>query len=586
MKSFFKIFFASIMALTVFTVIGYFIINAIVGKAIEPNKPVVTSKTVLVLDLSKPLMEQTRESGFAFPEGQTPMVNGLFDVVRAIRFAKQDASVNGIYIKCAGNPNGFATSEELRNALLDFKQSKKFVVAYSNNISQKAFYVASCADRLYCHPQGMPDWKGFSMQYTYLKGMLEKLEIQPEIFYAGRFKSATEPLREKQMTPANRLQSMVFLNEMYGQFLEAAASKTGVDTATLHQFANDFTIQNSDAAMQYHLVDGAKYDDEVKEEIQLKLGIAKTDKIQFMAVADYIKAIDWTMPSNDHKIALIFAEGEIVDGKGMNEEIGGEKYMGLLRKARLDSNIKAVVFRINSGGGSSMASEMMWREVTLTRKVKPVIVSMGDYAASGGYYIACNADSIFAQPNTLTGSIGVFSVYGNLVGLMNNKLGVTFDGVKTSPSADFGNTFRPMTAKEKQVAQAGVDTIYSIFKTRVSEGRHISKEIVDSLAQGRIWSGRQALKLKLVDRLGNIQDAIDCAARMAKLKTYQLKEWPVTQGFWDKIFNPMENKTSAGIDMIQTGLGEENAAVLKQLQTVKNWFGKTQARLPFFVQIN
>ena len=586
MKTFFKIFFASFLALVIFTIIGIFILNRIIDDAVEPEKRIVEAKTVLVIDLSKPLLEQKTESGLSFPEGQTASVNGLFDVVRAIKFAGTDSAVKGIYIKCAANPNGFATSEELRNALIAFKQSKKFLIAYSNTISQQAYYIANTADKLYCHPQGMLDWKGFSMQYTFFKGMLDKLEIKPEIFYAGQFKSATEPYREKQMTPASRLQSMVFLNEMYSMFLLAAANKTGVDTATLHLLADGLLIRKASDAMQYKLIDGLKYDDEVKEEIQAKIGLAKTDKIPFMTVADYIKAVDWKGAKRENKIALIYAEGEIVDGQGEDEEIGGNRYMDLIRKARLDNDIKAVVLRINSGGGSAMASEIIWREVTLTRKEKPVIVSVGDYAASGAYYIACNADSIFAQPNTLTGSIGVFSIYGDITGLMNNKLGITFDGVKTSPYADFGSAFRPMTDKEKQVAQAGVDSIYMIFKTRVSEGRHIPLPYVDSIARGRIWSGRQAIKLKLIDRIGNLQDAIDCAARMAKLKNYQLKELPVTQNFWDKIFNLKDSKPSVKTNLLHAGLGEENALLLKQISTVKSWFGNTQMRLPFFVKVH
>ncbi len=586
MRSFFKFFLATFLALLVFTVIGIIVFGWFLGNAVATEKPTVASKTVLVLDLSKQLMEQSTESGFSLPNGQTAAIDGLYDVVRAIRFAKTDDAVKGIYIKCESNPNGFATSEEIRNALMDFKQSKKFVMAYANSISQKAFYVANVADIVYSHPNGTLDWQGFSMQYTYLKGMLDKLEIQPEIFYAGQFKSATEPLREKQMTPANRLQALAFLNEMYGMFLQTAFNKSGTDTATLHRAANDFVIHSAADALQYKLIDGLKYDDQVKEEIQTKTGLEKTDKIPFISMADYMKAIDWSSQQSDQIIALIFAQGEITEGKGNDGEIGGDTYLSLLQKARLDSNIKAVVFRINSGGGSSMASDIMWREVSLIKKVKPIIVSMGDYAASGGYYIACQADSIFAQPNTLTGSIGVFSVYGNIAGLMNNKLGITFDGVKTSPSADFGSPFRPMSMKEKQVAQAGVDSTYSMFKNRVAEGRKIPLGILDSIAQGRIWSGRQAMQLHLIDRIGNLQNAIDCAARMARVANYELKELPIIESFWDKIFKANDKKPLVQTNLINNSLGEENAAVVQQIQIIKSWFGTTQMRLPFFVSFN
>lgn len=585
MKSFFKIFFASFLALVVFTVIGIFAFRWFITQSVESQRIHVEPATVLVIDLSKPLMEQTMDADVSFPGGQTPSISGLFDVVRAIQFAKKDSAIKGIYIKCAENANGFASSEELRNALIDFKQSKKFVIAYANYISQKSYYVASVADRLYCNPQGMLDWRGFSMVYPFLKGALDKLEVKPEIFYAGQFKSATEPLREKQMTPANRLQSLFFLNELYSMLLLAAADKTGTDTAVLHQYANEYTIRSATDALKNKLIDDVKYDDEVKAEIQSRIGLKSTDKIPFISVADYIKSADWNATNSESKIALIYAQGDIVDGQGKDDEIGGDRYVALLRKARLDKNIKAVVLRINSGGGSSMASEMIWREVTITRKEKPVVVSMGDYAASGGYYIACNADSIFAQPNTLTGSIGVFSIYGDVSGLMVNKLGITFDGVKTSSFADFGNLFRGMTNEEKKIAQANVDSIYAIFKVRVAAGRKMPDTYVDSVAQGRIWSGKQALKLKLVDRLGNIGDAIVCAANMSKLKNYQLKELPAVQSFWDKLLHAKNNKVSISTMLLDEQLDQESTTVLKQVQQVKSWFGQPQARLPFFIEI-
>ncbi len=586
MKSFFKIFFASLLAFIIFIVIGIFSFKWFIDKKIKTKKPIIVSGTVLVIDLSKPLMEQTIDAGISFLEGQTSSINGLFDVVRAIEFAKKDAAVKGIYIKCAENPNGFATSEELRDALIDFKQSKKFVIAYADHITQKAYYVANTADKLYCNPQGMLDWKGFAMEYMFLKGMFNKLEIKPEIFYAGQFKSATEPLREEQMTPANRLQSMSFLNELYSMFLKATVDKTGVDTSILHQYANEYTVRTAIDGLENKLIDGLKYDDEVKTEIQERIGFEKVDKIPFMMMADYIKAIDWNTMDTENKIALIYAQGEIVDGQGNNKEIGGDRYTALLRKVRLDKNVKAVVLRINSGGGSAMASEMIWREITITRKEKPVIISMGDYAASGGYYMACNADSIFADPNTLTGSIGVFSIYGDVTKFMNNKLGITFDGVKTSPSADFGNPFRAMTDMERKIAQADVDNIYRIFKTRVAEGRRIPITYVDSIAQGRIWSGRQALQLKLIDHLGNLHDAITCAANMVKLKNYQLKELPVVQSFWDKILNAKANNPSVNESLLNTTqFNLDNAPILKQLWQVRSWFGKPQTRLPFFVEI-
>ena len=379
------------------------------------EKPRVEAKSVLVLDLSQDFKEQQVESPLSgFSSNDEMDVPGLYDVVRLINKAKEDKNIAGIYIIANSNPNGFANSEDIRNALLNFKASRKFIIASGDVISQKAYYVADVADKIYLNPSGMLEWVGFNVDYVFLKGALDKLEIQPEIFYAGKFKSATEPFRTDKMTPENKLQTTVWLNSLYNQFLIKASASRNIDTATLHKLANEGKIQTAQDALDNKLVDDLKYDDQVKDEIKNRLGLGKYDKINFISINKYAKAGGFKRSGSD-QIALIYAEGDIIDGstdqRGM---IASENYMKLIRKARLDKTIKAIVFRVNSGGGSSLASENIWRELSLAKQEKPVVVSFGDVAASGGYYISCAADSIFAEPNTITGSIGVFGIIPNM----------------------------------------------------------------------------------------------------------------------------------------------------------------------------
>jgi protease IV len=583
MRSFFKIFFASFLALIVFSVIGFLILIFIISIAATPSKPEVGSKAVLVVDLTKSYKERKEENTLGTFTGNSDNdIPGLYDVVRMIDYAKTDNSVKGIYIKCDDNDNGFAASEEIRNAIIDFKKSGKFVFAYGDVISQKAYYVATAADKVYCNPKGTVDWRGMASTLFFLKGTLERLNIQPQIFYAGKFKSATEPLREYQMTEANRLQTSVYLNDLYSRMLNVAAQKTKSDTATLHNLANTAAIQTAYDAVKYRLIDGVKYDDEVKAEMINKLGISQTDKINYVSLGKYAKATDFAKTGGD-RIAIIYAEGEIMDGKGEENEIGSDDFRNLIRKVRLDKNIKAIVFRVNSPGGSSLASEEIWREITLAKKAKPVVVSFGDVAASGGYYISCNADSIFAQPNTITGSIGVFGVIPNMKDFFNKKLGITFDEVKTGPFADMLTISRPLNDAEKSFIQNSIDTIYTTFKGRVAEGRRLPLNVVDSIAQGRVWTGQRALQIGLVDRLGSIDDAIACASRMAKVSKYSLKEYPEKKSFLEKLFKDYKNDVKT--QTIKEEIGEEQFSLYKQMKSLRKMIAIPQTRLPFEISI-
>lgn len=587
MKSFLKTFFASFLALIIFSALVTIIGIWILGSILKPDKPVIGSKGVLVLDLNKTYNEQEKNNPLASLAGDENDNNpGLYDVVRMLHYAKSDSSIKGLYIKGGYNMNGFASNEELRKAVLDFKESKKFVIAYGATMDQKSYYVSNAADRVYCNPQGGIDWDGLSVTLIFMKGLLDKLGIEPQVFYAGKFKSATEPFRFTKMSDPSRLQTTDMLNDLYATFLQATSDSRNIDTATLHQLSNTGAIRTANDALTNKLVDGLKYDDEVKDEIIQKLGIDNKDKINFVSLGKYSQAVDYKSNTGDNQIAIIYAAGDIVDGKGQDDEIGSEKFVDLIRKARLNDDIKAIVFRVNSPGGSSLASDAIWREITLAKKTKPVVVSMGDYGASGGYYISCNADSVFADASTITGSIGVFSLLPNMQKLFNDKLGLTFDGVKTAPYADMGTVSRPLTDVEKRFLQSSVDSIYSTFKHRVADGRKADINFIDSIAQGHVYTGNRAISLKLVDKTGTLQDAVECAARMAKIKSYKTKEYPEKKSFWQELTSASSYTESSKEKAIKEKIGADQYNMLEQVKKLRDMMQVPQSRLPFEISIN
>ncbi len=578
MRSFFKTFFAALLALVIFTLLVFFFFAAFIGGLTSKEKPRVESNSVLVLDLEQHFAEQLKENPLGILSSEQEDIPGLYDVVRLLQKAKDDKKIAGIYIIANTNNNGFAASEEIRNALSDFKKSGKFILAHGDMISQKAYSIANAADKIYLSPQGYLEWFGYNVDYVFLKGTLDKLEIEPQIFYAGKFKSATEPFRTDKMTPANQLQTSVWLNDLYNDFLMRSSEARKMDTGTLHLLANEGVIKNAKNAFDHKLVDGLKYDDEVKDEIKARLKVDKYERINFISINRYMAAVDY-IKTGGEKIALIYAEGDIIDGKGEQGKIGSETYRNLIRKARLDQTIKAIVFRVNSGGGSSLASENIWRELALAKKEKPVVVSFGDVAASGGYYISCVADSIFALPTTITGSIGVFGIIPNLQTFFKNKLGVTFDGVKTGPYADAFSAVKPMNENEKKMLQEEIEAIYLQFKQRVADGRKIDIAYVDSIAQGRVWTGLRAKEIGLIDKFGGLDDAVKCAARMAKLTDYRVREFPEPQNIFDRILG---KKAPINYDeKIKEEMGEENYKIYLEIKKVREMSGSIQARLPF-----
>ncbi|HVZ26439.1 MAG TPA: signal peptide peptidase SppA [Sediminibacterium sp.] len=580
MRSFFKTFFATLLALVIFTVIGIFILAAFIGSAASPDLPVVGSRAVLVINLDHAFPEQSKDNPLnAYLNGTENTPPSLRAAIEHIYAARADSAIKGIYLQCSTNANGFAASEELHQALLDFKRSGKFLLAYGETMTQKGYYLGSCADKVFCHPLGGVEWSGFSSGLLFLKGMLDKLEIQPQIFYAGKFKSATEPLRAAEMTDANRLQTSVWLGDLYTHFLEAVGAARKIDTAQLRELAVQGKIQTAHDALNSGLVDGLMYDDEIKSELRTRLHISERESINFVTLSDYVKARPGDENNAQKRIAVLYADGDIVSGYGDDSQVGSDNFKNLIRKLRMDNDVEAIVFRVNSPGGSSLASDVIWRELALARKDKPVVVSMGDVAASGGYYISCMADSVFADAGTITGSIGVFSIVPNLQSFFKNKLGITFDRVKTAPYADMGGADRPLTEPEKRFFQAGIDSVYLTFKTRVADGRRRDITYIDSIAQGRVWTGYRAIQVGLVDRIGTLRDAILCAARMAKLDAYRIKEYPEKKSFIEQLLNNYQH--SIREKLLAGELTPEQLSVAAEIRRVKQMVGQPQARMPF-----
>ena len=581
MKIFFKSFFASLLALVVFSLIGLFFIIGIAASFSKEEPKVVATNSVLVLDLSNEYLEQVQDDPISeILNKKNGKSTSLSELVHLINYAKKDDAIKGIYIKCQQNPNGYAASEEIRKALIDFRTSKKFVIAYAETITQKAYMIANAADEIYTHPQGGIEWNGFNYETVFLKGLLDKLEIQPQVFYAGKFKSATEPFRYTQMSEANKLQTSVWLGGLYDQFIANTATERYLNADSLKYWANQGSIQSAYDASKFHLVDALMYDDQVKKVISKKLRQNNQKEIAFVSMGEYASTVA-IRGTGSGKIAVVFANGDVVMGKNQQGAIASDDFRSLLQKLRKDESIKAVVFRVNSPGGSALASDIIWREVDLLKKEKPVVVSMGDLAASGGYYIACGADSIFANAGTITGSIGVFSVIPNVKGLMNNKLGISFDGVKTGQYADMPSTTRPLNATEQRFMQASVDSIYHTFTSRVAVGRKKSIEYIDSIAQGRVWIGADAIKIGLVDRIGTLDDAIASAAKMAKLKGYGIKSFPESKSFIESFME--EYKETAKVKAIKEEIGASQFELFKELKSIRQMMGAPQTRLPIFV---
>jgi protease-4 len=593
MKQFFKFVLASVVGVIISSVILFFLffilLSGLIMAAGDDKGVDVEANSVLHIQLDRPIAERTPNN----PLANLPFLGlgdeksiGLNDIIASIKKAKTDDNIKGIFLDESYMMSGQATTEEIRNALIDFKRSKKFVIAYSEVYTQGFYYLASVADKVYMNPKGIFDFRGFSSEITFLKGALDKLGIEAQIIKVGTYKSAVEPLVLTKMSDANRLQVTSYLGSMYDYFLTGIAKSRNINKDSLFNYANSGRIQQPEDAVKYKLIDGLKYKDEILADLRQRTGKSEKSNIASVDVDEYAKSssksTDPKDVSSSNRIAIVYASGEISGGEGDDNSIGSETLSETLRKVRMDDKVKAVVLRVNSPGGSSLASDVIWREVLLTKKVKPIIVSMGDVAASGGYYIACAADSIIAEPNTITGSIGIFAVLPNMQKLFNDKLGITFDGVKTGKYADLGDVSRPLTPEEKAILQNSVNRGYDDFTKAVATGRGKTQAYINSIGQGRVWTGTQALKIGLVDRLGNIKDAVQSAAKKAGLKDYKLVSYPEQKSFLDKFGKGLSAEVKA--HFVKSELGD-NYRYYEQIKGVTKMMRTPQMRMPYDVVI-
>lgn len=592
MKQFFKMFFASVLGVIVAWVIIFGICIALIVAAVssattsKKTEVTVSDNSVLFIDLEDGYREQPQENSLAVISGNSAYQPGLYDVIKAIEHAKTDNKVKGIILRLNPTPNGWATLQQLRNAVKDFRASSKFVYAYGENITQGAYYVATAADSIYLNPVGDLDMKGFATVLAFFKGTLDKLEIQPEIFYAGKFKSATEPFRTTEMSEANRQQIQEFQIDFWNEFVKAVNERTKMGDTAINALVARGAIEFPKDALENKLVDGLWYSDQVEDQIRKKAGIAADKKIPYIEISEYAEKVKGSRSTKSDRIAILYAEGDIIDGTSDNDgQVASKDMVGTIREIRKNDKIKAVVLRVNSPGGSALASEVILRELQLLKKEKHLIVSMGDVAASGGYYIACQADSIFVMPNTITGSIGVFSMLFNTESLLKNKLGVTFDEVKNAPYADFPSAIRPLTIDEAARMQRSVDNIYNIFKSRVAVGRRMTVEQVDSIAQGRVWSGTDAIANGLADGYGDLNRAIQSAAAMAGVKDYGISTYPETKDQFEMLLKRMGgSQTEAMSSAIKATVEKEltgDVEVFRQIRMLKRMNGRQMAMLPF-----
>jgi len=575
-------FLGGLFAAILLIIIGVSIIAGLMAMGNEEVK--IEEKTLLHLNLNGPIIERSGTNPldeFMESFSDDPKTEGLNQILANIDKASKDKNISGILLEAGMINTGYATVEEIRNALIQFRKSGKFIYSYASIYTQKAYYLASVADKVYLTPGGMIEFKGIYSQHVYFKGALDKLGVEVQVFKVGKYKSAVEPFITDKMSDAAREQTQVYIGAIWQNVLKEIAEARQIDASQLNQMAEKMMMfQDPQQLVDSKMIDGLKYKDELIDELKSNLKMASGDDIKIVENKQYVNAFaeGEKIEFAKDKIAVIYAEGEI-DGGG-SDGIKSDVLSKTIRKARRDSSVKAIVLRINSPGGSALGSEIIWREVKLAQQTKPTVVSMGDYAASGGYYIACAADSIIAQPNTLTGSIGIFGMIPNAQGLLN-KVGITFDGAKTNTYADMPAFDRAFTPAEKDILQAYVERGYSLFTSRCADGRKTSQVFIDSIGQGRVWAGQNATSIKLVDKLGGLNVAIETARKMAKLDKYRIEELPEIKDPFAAFFGEATNDAKGWAAREILGA---DAELFKTAQSLRNAY-PIQARMPFDIKV-
>ncbi|MCI6687323.1 MAG: signal peptide peptidase SppA [Prevotella sp.] len=573
-----------------FIVMGVIGMMSIIGMIASGNAAQnVEKNSVFVLNLSGTISEQGSENPLSMFTGDNSLNSGLNDILSSIKKAKANDDIKGIYIEAGALAANYATLQEIRNALADFRKSGKWIVAYGDFYTQGAYYVASVADKVYINPKGIVDWHGIGAQTMFYKDFMAKFGVKWEVVKVGTFKSATETFTEEKMSDANRLQTKTFIDGTWRNVCDAVSKSRGISVDSLNSYADSYlALQATETLVKAKMVDGMMYGDQVKDAVKKMMKLEKDDDIAQLTLNDMLNVKDEKVEGSE--IAVYYAEGDIVqDPKaatmfGNNNYIASRKVCKDLEDLMNDDDVKAVVVRINSGGGDAYASEQMWHQMSELRKVKPVVVSMGDYAASGAYYMSAPASWIVAQPNTLTGSIGIFAVIPDFSGLVTSKLGVRFDEVKTNRNSTFGNLMaRPFNAEEKAMLQASVNRGYSLFRQRVADGRRLPVESVEKIAQGRVWLATDALNIKLVDQLGGIDDAVKKAAELAKLKDYYTSDYPAAASWMDNLLNSMSSSGTYLDEQLRQTLGDfyQPFTMLRSIDKRE----AIQARIPYAISI-
>ncbi len=593
MKDFFKNVLATVVGIFVFCMVsGLFFLVGLVGIIASSggSKQRVSENSVLVVNLSGVIEEQAKENVLGPLTGDVYNNLGLDNILSAIDKARENDKIKGIYLECGALSAGYATLQEIRDALLKFKKSGKWIVAYSDTYTQGCYYLASAANEVLMNPYGMLDWHGIVSQPIFLKDLYAKFGVKYQILKVGTFKSATEQFTEDRMSDANRLQVTQYIEGLWSNICQSVSASRKISTDSLNAYADRMVMfEPAQNLKKYGLVDNLVYVDNVKNRIKKRLKISMSDRINTLSVEDMKQVPAKKQNHQGDIIALYYAYGNIVQNSisgnfSQNHEIASTKVCQDLADLMDDDDVKAVVLRINSGGGDAMASEFIWHQVKLLNQKKPVIVSMGDYAASGGYYISSAASWIVAQPNTLTGSIGIFAAIPDFSGLVTQKLGVKFDEVKTNRNSGFGNVFaRPLNSEEKAYLQGYINRGYDLFLSRVAEGRGMSKEEVDKIGQGRVWLGKAACDLALVDELGGINVAVAAAAKYAKLKDYHVLSYPAPSNFLSNLFADMMRRGTLD-EQLKTTLGDFYVPFMH----LKNMNQREvlQAQMPFVLNIN
>lgn len=548
----------------------------------------VSENSILVLKAGIPIPDRSDPnpfSGFDPVNMTITQTAGLNDILRNLDKAANDKKIKGILIENGILPSGWGTTEEIRNALKKFREkSGKFVIAYSDYVLlQEGYYLSTAADKIYLNPTSTFDFKGLSGEVMFYKNALEKLGVEVQVTRHGKFKGAVEPYILDKLSDENREQIKEYVGSIWNHVVKMIAESRGMTEEQVNIIADKLIAFNADGALETGLTDGLIYRDQLYDTLKILSGLTTDDKITFIPMTKYTKVPDRdkTMTTRT-RIAVIYASGTITMGKGNDFNIGADRYAEIIRKQRKDSTVKAIVLRVNSPGGNAIASDIMWRELDLAAKTKPVVISMGNYAASGGYYISAPGTKIYADPTSISGSIGVFGLIPNTGKLMEQKLGINTETVKTNENSDFPSLFRPMNSYEKQIMQNSIDKTYSEFINRVSEGRNMTRESVDSIAQGRVWSGISALKLGLVDTTGGLTDAINGAAKLAGIETWSTRELPTIEDPYMKLLSQLGGDIRTKFMKKELG---ESYRFYREITEIKDLSG-IQARLPYYIEIN